>query len=68
MHGIAQSRLRAVHGIARSRLRAMRHSGESIFIIEYLREYEFKFETALTHKSGIPGVLIDLKTLSSKIS
>jgi hypothetical protein len=32
----------------------MRNSGESIFIIEYLWEYEFIFETALTHKSGGP--------------
>jgi hypothetical protein len=46
----------------------MWHSAESIFIIEYLREYELKFKTALTHKSGIPGVLIDEKTPSSKIS
>jgi hypothetical protein len=42
-------------------LPAMRHSAESIFIIEYLREYEFIFETALAHESGGPGVLIDEK-------
>jgi hypothetical protein len=40
----------------------MRHSAESIFIIEYLREYEFIFETALAHESGGSGVLIDEKT------
>jgi hypothetical protein len=28
-----------------------------IFIIEYLREYEFIFETTLAHVSGDPGVL-----------
>jgi hypothetical protein len=33
----------------------------SIFIIEYLREYEFIFETDLAHESGRPGVLIDEK-------
>jgi hypothetical protein len=44
------------------------HSAESIFIIEYLREYEFIFETALAHESGGPGVLIDEKNWGSKIS
>jgi hypothetical protein len=39
----------------------MQHSAESIFIIEYLRKYEFIFETALAHESGGPGVLIDKK-------
>jgi hypothetical protein len=42
------------------------HSAESIFIIEYLREYEFIFETALAHESGGPGVLIDEKNWGSK--
>jgi hypothetical protein len=46
----------------------MRHSAESIFIIEYLREYEFIFETALAHESGGPKVLIDEKNRGSKIS
>jgi hypothetical protein len=46
----------------------MQHSAESIFIIEYLREYEFMFETALAHESGGPGVLIDGKNWGSKIS
>jgi hypothetical protein len=39
------------------RLRAMLHSAEAILIIEYLREYEFVFATALGHESGDPGVL-----------
>jgi hypothetical protein len=42
------------------------HSEESIFIIEYLREYEFIFETALAYESGGPGVLIDKKTEGRK--
>jgi hypothetical protein len=46
----------------------MRHSAESIFIIEYLREYEFIFETVLAHESGGLGVLIDEKNWGSKIS
>jgi hypothetical protein len=44
------------------------HSAESIFIIEYLRKYEFIFETALAHESGGPGVLIVEKNWGSKIS
>jgi hypothetical protein len=44
----------------------MQHCAESIFIIEYLREYEFIFETALDHESGGPGVLIDEKTEGRK--
>jgi hypothetical protein len=36
----------------------MPQSAESIFIIEYLRENEFIFETALAHESGAPGVLM----------
>jgi hypothetical protein len=39
----------------------MQHSAESIFIIEYLCEYEFIFEMALAHESGGPVVLIDEK-------
>jgi hypothetical protein len=38
----------------------MQHSAESIFIIEYLPEYEFIFERA--HESGGPGLLMDEKT------
>jgi hypothetical protein len=45
----------------------MRHSGESNFIIEYLREYESTFETALAHESGYPGVLFAEKNQGSKI-
>jgi hypothetical protein len=37
-------------------------SVESTFIIEYLREYKFIFETALAHDDGDPGVLIDEKS------
>jgi hypothetical protein len=44
----------------------MRYSEGSIFIIEYHREYEFTFETALVHESGGPGVLIDEKTEGRK--
>jgi hypothetical protein len=44
----------------------MQHSAESIFIIEYLREYEYIFKTALAHESGGPGVLIDEKTEGQK--
>jgi hypothetical protein len=35
----------------------MRHSAESNSKIEYLREYEFIFKTALAHESGDQGVL-----------
>jgi hypothetical protein len=52
----------------KNRLQAMQHSAESIFIIEHLREYEFIFETALTHESGGPGESIDEKNWGSKIS
>jgi hypothetical protein len=34
--------------------------------IEYLREYEFIFETALVHESGDPGVLFAEKTEGQK--
>jgi hypothetical protein len=39
----------------------MRHSAESNLIIEYLREYEFIFKTALALESGDPGVLFAAK-------
>jgi hypothetical protein len=45
----------------------MRHSLESIFIIEYLREYKFIFKMALAHESGDLGVLIDEKNHGLKI-
>jgi hypothetical protein len=47
---------------AKNRLRTLPHSAESNLIIEYFREYEFIFETALAHKSGDPGVFFDEKT------
>jgi hypothetical protein len=34
--------------------------------IEYLREYEFIFKTALAHESGGPGVLFAEKTEGQK--
>jgi hypothetical protein len=34
----------------------MRHSAESIFVDEYLREFESKCKTILAHESGDPGV------------
>jgi hypothetical protein len=33
----------------------MQNSAESIFVVEYLREYESIFETALAHESVDPG-------------
>jgi hypothetical protein len=35
----------------------MRHSAKSNLKIEYLREYEFIFKTALAHESENPWVL-----------
>jgi hypothetical protein len=32
----------------------MRHSAESLLVIEYLREYESIFETAYLNESGDP--------------
>jgi hypothetical protein len=46
----------------------MRHSAESNLKIEYLREYEFIFKTALAHESGDPEVLFAEKNRGSKIS
>jgi hypothetical protein len=42
----------------------MQHTAESNFIIKYLREYEFIFETALAHESGDPRVLFAEKTIT----
>jgi hypothetical protein len=39
----------------------MHHCAESIFKVEYLREYESIFETASAHESVDPGVLFDEK-------
>jgi hypothetical protein len=43
----------------------MQHSPESIFVAEYLREYESIFEIALAHESG---VLFDKKKPEVEIS
>jgi hypothetical protein len=40
----------------------MRHSMESNLKIEYLREHEFIYKTALAHESGDLGVLFAEKT------
>jgi hypothetical protein len=40
----------------------MQYSVESIFVVEYLREYDSIFETAFAHESVDPGVLYDKKT------
>jgi hypothetical protein len=39
---------------------------ESNLKIEYLREYDFIFKTALAHESGEPGVLFAEKTEGQK--
>jgi hypothetical protein len=44
----------------------MRHSAQLNLIIEYLREYEFIFKTALAHESGDPRVLFAKKTEGRK--
>jgi hypothetical protein len=51
----------------KNRFRAMLHSAEWNFIIEYLREYEFIFETALAHESKDPGVFFAEKKQGSNI-
>jgi hypothetical protein len=50
--------LRAMMYSAESRFRTMMHSAESIFVFEYLCEYESIFETALAHESVDSGVLL----------
>jgi hypothetical protein len=50
----------------KNRLRAMRHSAESNLKIEYLREFEFIFKTALAHESGDPGYCLSKKTEGRK--
>jgi hypothetical protein len=45
----------------------MKHSVESIFVVEYLREYESVFETALSRESVDPGVLIEKNQKPKKI-
>jgi hypothetical protein len=44
----------------------MHHCAESTFKVDYLREYESIFETALAHESVDPGVLFDEKTRGRK--
>jgi hypothetical protein len=44
----------------------MHHCAESIFKVDYLREYESVFETALAHESVDPGVLFDEKIRGRK--
>jgi hypothetical protein len=44
----------------------MRHRAESNLKIEYLRESEFIFNTALAHESGDPGELFAEKTEGRK--
>jgi hypothetical protein len=39
----------------------LHHCAESIFKVDYFREYEFIFEIALAHESVDPGVLFDEK-------
>jgi hypothetical protein len=39
----------------------MHHCAESIFKVDYLREYESIFETALAHESVESGVLLTKK-------
>jgi hypothetical protein len=40
----------------------------AIIVVEYIREYESIFETALAHESVDPGILFDEKKQRSKIS
>jgi hypothetical protein len=49
-----------------SQLSAMRHSGESIFVVEYLLEFESICKTVLAHESGDPGVQFNEKTEGRK--
>jgi hypothetical protein len=51
---------------AELRLHIMPHCAESILKIEYLREYEFIFKTALAHESGDLGVLLAEKNEGRK--
>jgi hypothetical protein len=50
----------------KNQLHAMHHCAESIFIVNYFREYESIFETALAYESVDPGVLFDEKTRGRK--
>jgi hypothetical protein len=44
----------------------MRHSEKLNLKIEYLRKYEFIFETPLAHDSGDPGYYLPKKTEGQK--
>jgi hypothetical protein len=44
----------------------MQHSAESIFIVEYLREYKSLFEAALAQESVVPGGNVWRKTRGQK--
>jgi hypothetical protein len=57
---------RAMRHSAELRLPAMRHSEQSIFVIEYLHEIEFTCKTVLAHESGDPGVQFNEKTEARK--
>jgi hypothetical protein len=46
----------------------MRHSAESIFVVENLREFESICKTVLANESGDPGVQFYEKNRGSKIS
>jgi hypothetical protein len=46
----------------------MHHCAESIFQVDFLREYESIFKAALAHESVGPGVLFDEINQRSKIS
>jgi hypothetical protein len=50
----------------KNRLRAMRHRAESNLKIEYPREDEFVFKTALDHESGTQGYCLPKKTEGRK--
>jgi hypothetical protein len=43
-------------------LRDMHHCADSIFIVDYLPEYESMFKIALAHESVDPSVLLDEKS------
>jgi hypothetical protein len=44
------------------KLLAMRHGAESIFFVEYLREFESICKTILAHESGTQGYSLTKKT------
>jgi hypothetical protein len=44
----------------------MRHCAELIFVVEYLREFEYICKTVLAHESWDPGVQVNEKTEGGK--